>query len=180
MRLIILGRDGVINEYHGKGIHSVDDWQLIPGSIEAIARLTQAHFHVIIITNQPGIASGELDFDRLHKIHARLKQELLQWGGRIDALYYCPHGAGDECNCRKPGSGLYRNVAKRLQLSLHNVAAIGDSLADIQAAQEVDARPILVRTGCGRETEQQGDGLQGVEIFDNLGAAVDHLLAEIA
>jgi D-glycero-D-manno-heptose 1,7-bisphosphate phosphatase len=180
MRLVILDRDGVINEDSDEFIKSVAEWRPLPGSLEAIARLTQAHVHVVVVTNQSGISRGLFDVDTLHQIHALMQRELAQWGGRIDAIYYCPHGPDDDCNCRKPRAGMFRDLAKRLQMDLTDVAAIGDSLRDLQAAQTVKARPILVRTGKGRRTEEQGEGLVGVEVFDDLSAAVDQLLSEMA
>jgi len=179
MRLVILDRDGVINEDSDAFIKSPDEWRPLPGSLEAIARLTQAHFHVVVITNQSGIARGLFDIDTLHQIHARMQRELARYGGRIDAIYYCPHGPDDDCSCRKPAAGMFRDLAKRLQIDLTGVVAVGDSLRDLQAAKEVRARPVLVRTGKGLRTEQQGEGLDGVEVLDDLAAVVDQLLSEM-
>lgn len=178
MRLVILDRDGVINEDSDAFIKSPQEWRPLPGSLEAIARLTQAHYHVLVVTNQSGISRGLFDLDTLHQIHARMQLELAQKGGRIDAIYYCPHAPDDECQCRKPRAGMFRDLATRLKISLDNVAAIGDSLRDLQAAQAVNARPILVRTGKGRDTEQQG--VEGIEVYDDLACAVDQLLSERA
>ena len=178
MRLVILDRDGVINEDSDAFIKSPDEWRPLSGSLEAIARLTKAHYHVLVVTNQSGIARGLFDLDALHQIHARMQRELAQLGGRIDAIYYCPHAPADDCHCRKPRAGMFRDLAKRLKMSLDNVAAIGDSLRDLQSAQAVKARPILVRTGKGRRTEQQGEGLEGIEVYDDLASAVDQLLIE--
>ena len=178
MRLVILDRDGVINEDSDAYIKSPAEWRPLPGSLEAIARLTQAHYHIVVISNQSGISRGLFDLDTLHQIHARMLQEVSQLGGRIDAIYYCPHAPEDECQCRKPKAGMFRDLATRLKISLDNVPAIGDSLRDLQAARAVNARPILVRSGKGRITEQQG--VDGVEVYDDLAVAVDRLLAEQA
>jgi len=178
MRLVILDRDGVINEDSDAFIKSPQEWRPLPGSLEAIARLTQAHYHVLVVTNQSGISRGLFDLDTLHQIHARMQLELAHKGGRIDAIYYCPHAPDDGCQCRKPKAGMFRDLATRLKIGLDNVAAIGDSRRDLQAAQAVNARPILVRTGKGRDTEQQG--VEGTEVYDDLAAAVDQLLAEQA
>lgn len=180
LRVVILDRDGVINEDSNNGIRSIDEWRPLPGSLDAIVRLNQAHYHVVIVTNQSGIAAGLLSLDTLHQIHARLQQELIQRGGRIDAIYFCAHGPDDECQCRKPKVGLLRDLAKRLQLNLADTIMIGDSLSDLQAARTVKARSLMVRTGKGRMTEQQGEGLKGVAVFDDLSAAVDQLLNESA
>ena len=148
------------------------------GSLEAIARLTRAHYHIAVATNQPGITQGLFDIETLHQIHARMQRELARRGGRIDVIYYCPHGPDDDCMCRKPRAGMLRDLARRLQVDLTQVAVVGDSLRDLQAARAVKARPLLVRTGEGRDTEQQGQGLDGVEVFDDLAAVVDQLLCE--
>jgi D-glycero-D-manno-heptose 1,7-bisphosphate phosphatase len=179
MRLVILDRDGVINEDSDAFIKSPDEWRPLPGSLEAIARLTHAHVHVVVVTNQSGIARGLLDLDMLQKIHTRMHRELALHGGRIDAIYYCPHGPDDNCHCRKPKAGMLRDLGKRLRIDLTGVPAIGDSLRDLQAAQAVNARPILVRTGKGRRTEQADGDRLGCEIYDDLATAVDRLLEEV-
>jgi D-glycero-D-manno-heptose 1,7-bisphosphate phosphatase len=178
MRLLVLERDGVINEHAGVCIKSPDEWRPLSGSLEAITRLTQAHYHIAVITNQSGVAQGLFDIQTLHQIHARMQRELAQCGGRIDVIYYCPHGPDDDCMCRKPRAGMLRDLAKRLQVDLTDVAVVGDALPDLQAARAVKARPILVRTGQGLHTEQRGEGLDGVEVFENLAAVVDQLLRE--
>jgi D-glycero-D-manno-heptose 1,7-bisphosphate phosphatase len=177
MQLVILDRDGVINEDSDAYIKSPEEWRPLPGSLEAIARLTRAHYHIVIVTNQSGIARGLFDLDALQQIHARMHREVARHGGRIDAIYYCPHGPDDECHCRKPKAGMLRDLAKRLKVDLADVPAIGDSLRDLQAAQAVNARPILVRTGKGRQTEIEA-GLTGCEIYDDLAEAVEQLLGE--
>lgn len=178
MRLVILDRDGVINEDSDAFIKSPAEWLALPGSLEAIGRLSQAHFQVVVVTNQSGLARGLFDLDMLQQIHNKMHQEAARFGGRIDAIFFCPHGPQDHCSCRKPKAGMLRDLAKRLNIDLSGIAAIGDSLRDIQAAQAVKARPILVRSGKGRQTEALGDGLAGIEIFDDLAAAVDVILAE--
>jgi D-glycero-D-manno-heptose 1,7-bisphosphate phosphatase len=177
MQLVILDRDGVINEDSDAYIKSPEEWRPLPGSLEAIARLTRAHYHIVIVTNQSGIARGLFDLDALQQIHARMHREVARHGGRIDAIYYCPHGPDDECHCRKPKAGMLRDLAKRLKVDLADVPAIGDSLRDLQAAQAVNARPILVRTGKGRQTEIEA-GPTGCEIYDDLAEAVEQLLGE--
>jgi len=176
MQLVILDRDGVINEDSDAYIKSPEEWRPLPGSLEAIARLTRAHYHIVVVTNQSGIARGLFDLDTLQQIHARMQLELARHGGRSDAIYYCPHGPNDDCHCRKPKAGMLRDLAKRLKVDLAGVPAIGDSLRDLQAALAVNARPILVRTGKGRQTEAQG--LLACEIYDDLAAAVEQLLEE--
>ncbi len=178
MKLIILDRDGVINQDSDNYIKSVDEFIPLPGSIEAIARLNQAGYRVTVATNQSGIARGYYDIATLNAMHEKLRRLLSSHGGVIDMIAFCPHGPDDNCNCRKPKAGMYRDIAKRFEISLQGVPVIGDSLRDLTAANEVGARPILVRTGKGERTLEKGEGLEGVEVYDNLAAAVSALLEE--
>ncbi|HKK06582.1 MAG TPA: D-glycero-beta-D-manno-heptose 1,7-bisphosphate 7-phosphatase [Gammaproteobacteria bacterium] len=178
MKLIILDRDGVINEDSDDYIKSPEEFIPLPGSLEAIARLNHAGFRVLVATNQSGIARGLFDLDTLHRIHEKLRRQLAALGGEIEAILFCPHGPDDNCTCRKPKPGLLRDIADRLQFSLEEVPAVGDSLRDLQAAQAVGARPLLVRTGKGERTLAQGEGLEGVPVYADLASAVEALLAE--
>jgi len=179
MRLAILGRDGVIFERLPTGVRSIDDWRAIPGSLRAIGRLTSAHFHLVVATNQPGITSGDLGGGSLARLHARMNSEAAREGGRIIAIFYCPHGADEGCACRLPRPGLLLDMATRLEVNLHGVPYIGDSLDDIEAARAVGARPILLRTGRGRMVESSGTGLVGVEVYDDLAAAASDLIGQV-
>lgn len=176
MKLIILDRDGVINQDSDDFIKSVDEFVPLPGSIEAIARLCQAGYRVAVATNQSGIARGYYDIDALNAMHEKLRRELANHGGAIDMIAYCPHGPDDSCDCRKPRPGMYHAIARRFDMSLLGVPVIGDSLRDLQAAQQVGAVPILVKTGKGQRTLSKGEGLDGVTVYDNLSAAVTALL----
>lgn len=176
MPLVILDRDGVINEDSDAYIKSVDEWIPIPGSLQAIARLNQAGYTVVIVTNQSGIARGLYTLDTLTKIHRHMMDRLATEGGVIDAIFFCPHGPADHCACRKPQPGLMQDVAKRYALSLQGVPAVGDSLRDVQAAVAVGARPILVRTGKGERTITAGKGLEGIEVYADLATFVDALI----
>jgi D-glycero-D-manno-heptose 1,7-bisphosphate phosphatase len=176
MKLIILDRDGVINLDSDDYIKSVDEFIFLPGSIEAIARLNQAGYRVAIATNQSGIARGFFDLDTLNAMHEKLRSELAIHGGAIDIIAYCPHGPEDGCDCRKPKPGMYRAISKRLDTPLLGIPIIGDSLRDLQAAQQVGASPILVKTGKGERTLEKGEGLEGIPVYDNLAAAVSFLL----
>ena len=184
MRLVILDRDGVINQDSDGFIKSVDEWQAIPGSLEAIARLVRAEYQVVVLTNQSGIARGLLDLDTLNTIHNHMLEQIHHKGGEIDAIFFCPHGPDDGCACRKPLPGLFTELAGRLHADLGGVPAIGDSLRDLVAANAVGACPILVRTGKGEDTllsaEQDGwpDGMEPPLIYDDLFAVVDALLAD--
>ncbi len=181
MKLIVLDRDGVINRDSDDFIKSPEEWQLLPGSAEAIARLTQARYQVVVATNQSGVARGYFDLGVLNRIHEKMQREVSLAGGRIDAIFFCPHGPDDGCECRKPKPGMFRDIERRLQTKLNGVPAVGDSLRDLQAAQAVGARAILVRSGKGVLTEKrlaESPLAETVELFDDLAAAVDALLSE--
>lgn len=176
MRLIVLDRDGVINEDSDEYIKSPDEFIPIPGSLEAIARLTQSGWRVTVATNQSGVARGMYDLATLQRIHDKLYRLLAAQGGQVEAIFFCPHGPQDNCECRKPKPGLFREIERRLQVSLEGVPAVGDSLRDLQAAQAVGARPLLVRTGKGERTLAKGEGLEGIPVYADLFAVVDDLL----
>jgi len=178
MKLIILDRDGVINQDSDNYIKSVDEFIPLPGSLEAIARLNQAGYRVAVATNQSGIARGYYDLAALNAMHDKLRRLLTNLGGNIEMIAYCPHGPDEGCDCRKPKPGMYRDIAQRMEASLKDVPVIGDSLRDLQAAQAVDAYPILVRTGKGERTIAKGEGLEGIPVYDDLAAAVSALLEE--
>ena len=178
MRLIILDRDGVINEDSDDFIKSVDEWRPIPGSIEAIARLTLNDYRVVVATNQSGVARGLFDLDTLHAMHDKMHQLVEAAGGHIDAVFFCPHGPDEGCNCRKPKPGMLLDAAERLRTELNDVPVIGDSLRDLQAAEAAGALPILVRSGKGERTLAQLDGGKGMRVYDDLAAAVEDILLE--
>jgi D-glycero-D-manno-heptose 1,7-bisphosphate phosphatase len=179
MKLIVLDRDGVINRDSADYIKSPREWYALPGSLEAIARLGQAGFSVVVATNQAGIARGLFDYDDLFAIHDRMLQQVSDLGGRIDAIFFCPHGPHDGCECRKPAPGLLKQVAWRYSVSLDAVPFVGDSLRDLQAATAAGARPVLVKTGNGRKTlAEQTDAvgrIEGLTVFDDLAAVAADL-----
>lgn len=177
MRLIILDRDGVINEDSDAYIKSPDEWQPIPGSLEAIAQLCHADYHVIIATNQSGIGRHFFNTDTLNCIHNKMIEEIQHRGGDVDAIFFCPHAPEAGCKCRKPQPGLFEEIASRLKTNLNGTFAVGDSLRDIEAAQRAHALPVLVRTGKGHTTVETGVGLEGVPIFDDLAAFTKALLS---
>jgi D-glycero-D-manno-heptose 1,7-bisphosphate phosphatase len=176
MQLIILDRDGVINEDSEEYIKSPNEWKPIRGSLEAIARLHHAGWRVVVATNQSGIARNLFDLDTLARIHKTMHQRVVETGGLIDAVFFCPHGPDDNCNCRKPKPGMFHDIAERLRIDLDGVPAVGDSLRDIQAAQAAGARPILVKTGKGFGTVSNPELHSGVPVYDDLYCAVDALL----
>lgn len=175
-KLVILDRDGVINHDSDDFIKSVDEWIPLPGSLEAMARLTQAGWIVSVATNQSGLARGLYDEAALEAMHQKMRDLLAAHGGRVDYLAYCPHGPNEESTCRKPLPGMYEEIAAHFACSLNGVPVIGDSLRDLQAAVAVNAQPILVRTGKGERTLAAGGIPEATPVFDDLAAAVDHLL----
>ncbi|MGV6826913.1 MAG: D-glycero-beta-D-manno-heptose 1,7-bisphosphate 7-phosphatase [bacterium] len=176
MKLIILDRDGVINEDSDNFIRSPDEWIPIPGSLEAISRLNQAKYHVAVATNQSGIARGYYDLPTLNEMHAKFQRMLSKLGGHIDLIAFCPHGPDDDCNCRKPKPGMYQEISRRLGTPLKGVPVIGDSARDLEASIAVDAIPILVRTGKGNKTVAALDSDSKIPVFESLADAVDNLL----
>ncbi len=149
-RLIILDRDGVINRLRPQGVASPQEWEALPGSLEAIARLCRAGYRVVIITNQSGIARGFYSINTLNQIHRKMLDALQSAGGEISAIFFCPHGPDDGCACRKPKPGLFLELADRLKCNLREAYAVGDSIRDLEAARAAGAKPVLVQTGNGR------------------------------
>uniref|UniRef100_UPI0025CC4961 D-glycero-beta-D-manno-heptose 1,7-bisphosphate 7-phosphatase n=1 Tax=Thiobacillus sp. TaxID=924 RepID=UPI0025CC4961 len=151
-----------------------------PGSLEAIARLTREGWRVVVATNQSGLARGLFEMATLNAIHAKMHKAVAQAGGRIEAVFYCPHAADMNCACRKPKPGLFDEIAARYGRDLAGVPAIGDSLRDLLAAASVGARPLLVRTGKGEKTLAAGSLPENTPVFANLSEVVDYLLKAAA
>jgi D-glycero-D-manno-heptose 1,7-bisphosphate phosphatase len=179
-KLIILDRDGVINQDSAQFIKSPEEWKPIPGSIEAIARLNQGGYRVAIATNQSGIGRGLFDMATLNAINDKMMELIFRQGGRIDAVFFCAHTAAQKCRCRKPASGMFEDIATRFRVGLAGVPAIGDSLRDLQAGARVGCVPILVLTGKGKKTQKDGGLPDGTRVFADLAEAVRHLVAEPA
>ena len=175
MKLVILDRDGVINFDSEQFIKSPEEWRPIPGSVEAIARLTQAGYRVVVATNQSGVGRGLFDMTTLAAIHDKMHRAVSQAGGRIDAVFYCPHGADSTCKCRKPSPGMLVDIGERFNTALDGVPTVGDSLRDLQAAVAVRARPILVLTGKGTRTREAGGLPEGTEVYADLAAVAQAL-----
>ena len=176
MKLIILDRDGVINEDSDEYIKSPQEWIPIPGSLEAIARLNKADYRVVVATNQSGIARGYYDLETLNAMHRKMNDLLAQLGGKVDGVFFCPHGPEDGCDCRKPMPGLFKQISRRMNKALRGVPSVGDSLRDIQAAKHVGADPYLVMTGKGRRTLGSKHLPMGTPVFNDLAAVVESLL----
>lgn len=176
MKLVILDRDGVINHDRPDFVKSPEEWQPIAGSLEAIAELNQAGFRVIIATNQSGVARGLFDMATVNAINEKMHKALAQAGGRIDAIFYCAHAADEDCRCRKPKPGMLEDIGQRLNTPLDGVPLVGDSLRDLQAAAAVNAQPILVLTGKGETTVEQGGLPAGTMVLSNLAEAAKFII----
>lgn len=176
MKLIILDRDGVINHDSEAYIKSPEEWIPIEGSLEAIARLNQAGYRVVVATNQSGVGRGYYDLATLARIHQKMSDMLEQVGGQVEAVFFCPHSPEMNCECRKPKPGLFFQIEQYLKESLAGVPAVGDSLRDIQASQMVGCRPILVQTGNGFKTIDKIS--TSIEVYPDLAAVADSLIAQ--
>jgi D-glycero-D-manno-heptose 1,7-bisphosphate phosphatase len=177
VKLVILDRDGVINQDSDRYIKGPEEWLPIPGSLEAIARLNYFGYKVVVASNQSGLARGLFTIDDLNAIHQKFRQHLDRVGGQVEGIFFCPHGPEDGCDCRKPQPGLLWQIRERLGLELQGVPVVGDSLRDIESALAVGAWPILVETGKGTRTRRTHlDELAGVPVYPDLAAAVDYIL----
>lgn len=176
MKLIILDRDGVINADSDMFIKSPVEWQPLPGSLEAIARLNQAGYRVVVATNQSGVGRGLFDMTTLNAIHDKMHKSAALVGARIDAVFFCPHTADSRCQCRKPKSGMFEEIATRYNVTLDGVPAVGDSLRDLQAGVALGTAPYLVLTGKGEKTLAAVNLPAGTQVHANLSAVVAELL----
>ncbi len=175
MKLVILDRDGTINYDSDDYIKSPAELKPIPGSLDAIARLTQAGYRIVVATNQSGIARGLFDTATLVSIHELLQRQAAQAGGRIDAFFFCPHAADGSCDCRKPQPGMLREIGRRFNVSLSEVFMVGDAQRDLDAAAAAGAKPVLVLTGKGEKTKAAGKLPAGTEVFADLAAFAKRL-----
>ena len=177
MNIVILDRDGVINYDSEQFIKRPEEWKPIPGSLDAIARLNQANYRVVVATNQSGIGRGLFDMVMLNAIHDKMHKACAQVGARIDAVFFCPHTSDSNCSCRKPKSGMLDEIAARYNLGdLDDVPVVGDSLRDLQPAAALGAQSYLVLTGKGMKTQAAGGLPEGTIILPDLAAVVDELV----
>ena len=181
LRLVILGRDGILNVYREDHVKSPDEWEPIPGALEAVARLNHAGWHTVVATNQAGIGRGMIDMASINTVHQRMMQRLAEVGGRVDAVFFCPHTPEDNCECRKPKPGLMKQIAQRYGIEPRTVPMVGDTLRDLQAARAAGCEPHLVRTGraAALTDAQVVEIVQQVpmtEVHDDLSDFVDFLL----
>jgi len=176
-KVVVLDRDGVINQDSDTFVSSPDEWIPIPGSLEAIARLNHAGFRILIATNQSGLARGLFSIDALNLMHRKMRRELAVLGAQVEAIFFCPHGPDEGCNCRKPRPGLLEDIERRLNINLYGIPVIGDSYRDIQTATAVGAAPMLVLTGKGRKTiENLSQELNDIPVYKDLANAATALL----
>ena len=180
--LVILGRDGILNEFREGHVTEPEEWIPVPGALEAVARINHAGWHTVVATNQSGIGRGMIDMSAVNAVHARMHQLLQAQGGRIDAVFFCPHTPEDGCDCRKPLPGMLLDIGRRYGISLQGVAMVGDTLRDLQAAQAAGCEPHLVLSGRARGL--QADALQAIlaqvpqaRVHHSLDAFADFLLA---
>jgi D-glycero-D-manno-heptose 1,7-bisphosphate phosphatase len=182
VKLVILGRDGVLNDFRADHVKSPDEWEPIPGVLEAVSRLNHAGWHVVVATNQSGIGRGMIDMASVNAVHAHMLRALAAVGGRIDAVFFCPHTAEDHCDCRKPAPGLMRDIGKRYGIDLKLVPMAADTLRDMQAAHAAGCEPHLVLSGraAGLDAAQiqhLASQVPGTRVHADLGVFADHLLA---
>ena len=178
MKLVILDRDGVINEALPGSVRSADDWRPIAGSLDAIARLGRADYHVIAVTKQPGIRRRHFSFEDLNRIHELMHRRLAEYGGTIDAVFVCLCLPRHECECFAPCPSVLHEIAERLHVSLDGVPCVAATRPMLETAHAAGARPIRVRTGEGKSAARRGVDSSDFEVHDDLAAVVDALLAE--
>lgn len=179
MKLIILDRDGVLNQDSDEYVKSVDEWLPLAGSMEAVGRLCQAGYTLAVATNQSGLARGYFALTDLHAMHAKMEQLAAGFGGSFDYIAYCPHGPDDQCDCRKPLAGLIHEIEDKLQTSAVGAWMVGDSIRDLEAGIKAGCKPALVRTGKGSNSEKSlaEKSLTDTPVFDDLASFADYLLA---
>jgi len=182
-KLVILGRDGVLNLYRDDHVKEADEWQPLPGALEAVARLNQAGWHSVVATNQSGIGRGLVEMSSLNAVHQRMMHLLAEMGGRIDAVFFCPHTPEEQCSCRKPLPGLMRQIAERygIEGALSSVPMVCDTARDLQAAQAAGCEPHLVLTGraatlTAEQLAASVAGIDRVEVHADLAAFAEFLL----
>ncbi|WP_298232788.1 D-glycero-beta-D-manno-heptose 1,7-bisphosphate 7-phosphatase [uncultured Azohydromonas sp.] len=180
-KLVILGRDGILNQYREDHVKEPSEWTPVPGALEAVARLNHAGWHVVVATNQAGIGRGMIDMASLNAVHAHMMKVLQQQGGRIDAVFLCPHTPEDHCDCRKPLPGLMLDIGRRYGADLTQVPLVGDTARDMLAARAAGCQPHLLRSGRGAaldeaQLQQLAAQVPGLQVHQDLSAFADYLL----
>jgi D-glycero-D-manno-heptose 1,7-bisphosphate phosphatase len=181
MKLVILDRNGSINVHREDFVKSEIEWTPLPSALEAIARLNHAGWHVVIASNQSGLGRGLFDVASLNQMHAKMHKMLAAVGGRVDAVFYCPHSPDEGCECRKPLPGLFLQIGERFGIDLAGVPTAGDSLRDVLAGAAAGCEPHLLLTGMGEACRGivplPPEYPPGTIVHENLAAFVDFLLA---
>ena len=182
VKLVILGRDGILNEFRDDHVKSPDEWFAIAGALEAVSRLNHGGWHAVVATNQSGIGRGMIDMASVNAVHAHMLKQLMAAGGRIDAVFFCPHTPEDQCDCRKPLPGLMLEIGKRYGIDLKQVPMVADTLRDLQAAHAAGCEPHLVCSGRAAgldaaQIQQITDQVPGTRVHADLAAFADHLLS---
>ena len=182
VKLVILGRDGILNDFRDDHVKAPEEWFPIAGALEAVSRLNHAGWHAVVATNQSGIGRGMIDMALVNAVHAHMLKQLLAVGGRIDAVFFCPHTPADQCDCRKPLPGLMRDIGKRYGIDLKHVPMVADTLRDLQAAHAAGCQPHLVCSGRAAgldaaQIQQMVDLVPGTRVHADLAAFAEHLLA---
>ncbi len=180
-KLVILGRDGILNEFREDHVTTPEEWVPVPGALEAVARLNHAGWHVVVATNQSGIGRGMIDMSAVNAVHAHMHQMLQAQGARLDAVFFCPHTPEDHCDCRKPQPGLMLDIGRRYGVDLAHVPMVGDTARDLLAAHAAGCQPHLVQSGraasLGPEQVQALLAVvPGSQVHAHLGGFVDFLL----
>jgi D-glycero-D-manno-heptose 1,7-bisphosphate phosphatase len=182
VKLIILGRDGILNEYRDDHVKAPSEWVPLPGALEAVSRLNHAGWHAVVATNQAGIGRGMIDMASINLIHAHMNKLMQAQGARLDAVFFCPHTPDEHCECRKPLPGMMRDIGRRYGIDLHQVPVAADTLRDLQAAQAAGCEPHLVRTGrAARLDEAQiahiRQQVPSARVHADLASMAEHLIA---
>jgi D-glycero-D-manno-heptose 1,7-bisphosphate phosphatase len=180
-KLVILGRDGILNVYRDGHVTAPEEWLPIDGALEAVSRINHAGWHVVVATNQAGIGRGMIDMSAVNAVHAHMNQLLMAHGARLDAVFFCPHTPEDHCDCRKPKPGMILDIGRRYGTDLAAVPMVGDTLRDLQAAHAAGCEPHLVLSG--RAANLDDAALQALlaqapnaQVHESLGAFADFLL----
>ena len=181
LKLVITGRDGILNVFRNDHVKAPEEWQPIPGALEAVARLNHAGWHVVVATNQSGIGRGMIDMTSVNAVHQHMMKLLSEKGGRIDAVFFCPHTSTEQCECRKPAPGLMRDIGERYGVELRTVPMVGDTLRDLEAARAAGCPPHLVRTGRAGVTDdatiaQWLEAVPGTIVHQDMAAFAEHLV----
>ena len=181
VKLVILGRDGILNDFRDDHVKAPEEWTPIAGALEAVARLNHAGWHAVVATNQSGIGRGMIDMASVNAVHAHMLRQLAAVGGRIDAVFFCPHTPEDHCDCRKPLPGLMRDIVKRYGIDPKHVPMVADTLRDLQAAQAAGCEPHLVLSGRAAaldaaQIKHLVEQVPHTQVHVDLAAFAEHLL----